>query len=135
MTLTKKEKERLKYLEFVQVAVEALCSHLRKGKRQVWSIEGAIKTVVGPVYQKYHDVLEVLKNMDQKVDMYVIELDHRFPPIVKQLTPIVACAFAFLARCAGSVETASGIAKSVYSKYEPAAKELYASYKSKIRAM
>ncbi|CAH2065535.1 unnamed protein product [Thlaspi arvense] len=55
-----------------------------------------------------------------EVDIYVIELDRRFPPIVKQvsaeaisaaqITPIVACAFASkVSRCWHS-ETASGIA-------------------------
>jgi hypothetical protein len=37
-------------------------------KPGVESVEGAVKTVVGPVYEKYHDVpVEVLKYMDQKV--------------------------------------------------------------------
>lgn len=76
---TKEEKERLKYLEFVQAAaVEALLRFAliyakakdKSGplKPGVESVEGAVKTVVGPVYHKYHDVpVEVLKYMDQKV--------------------------------------------------------------------
>lgn len=76
---TKEEKERLKYLEFVQAAaVEAVLRFAliyakakdKSGplKPGVESVEGAVKTVVGPVYQKYHDVpVEVLKYMDQKV--------------------------------------------------------------------
>lgn len=37
-------------------------------KPGVESVEGAVKTVVGPVYEKYHDVpVELLKYMDQKV--------------------------------------------------------------------
>ena len=69
----------MKYLEFVQAAaVEALLRFAliyakakdKSGplKPGVESVEGAVKTVVGPVYHKYHDVpVEVLKYMDQKV--------------------------------------------------------------------
>ena len=83
---TKEEKERLKYLEFVQAAaVEALLRFAliyakakdKSGplKPGVESVEGAVKTVVGPVYHKYHDVpVEVLKYMDQKVILVLILL-------------------------------------------------------------
>lgn len=76
---SKEEKDRLKYLEFVQAAaVEALLRFAliyakakdKSGplKPGVESVEGAVKTVVGPVYHKFHDVpVEVLKYMDQKV--------------------------------------------------------------------
>lgn len=69
----------MKYSEFVQAAaVEALLRFAliyakakdKSGplKPGVESVEGAVKTVVGPVYHKYHDVpVEVLKYMDQKV--------------------------------------------------------------------
>ncbi|KAG7576134.1 Rubber elongation factor [Arabidopsis thaliana x Arabidopsis arenosa] len=153
LDITKDEKERLKYLQFVQAAaVEALLRFAliyakakdKSGplKPGVESVEGAVKTVVGPVYEKYHDLpVEVLKYMDQKVDMSVTELDRRVPPVVKQVSaqaisaaqiaPIVARALASEVRRAGVVETASGMAKSVYTKYEPAAKELYANYEPK----
>lgn len=66
--------------------------------------------------------------------MSVSELDRRVPPVVKQVSaqaisaaqraPILARALATEVRRAGVVETASGVAKPVYTKYEPAAKEL-----------
>lgn len=69
-----------------------------------------------------------------QVDVSVSELDRRVPPVVKQVSaqaisaaqiaPILARALATEVRRAGVVETASGVAKPVYTKYEPAAKEL-----------
>lgn len=71
----------MKYLQFVQAAaVEALLGFAllyakakdKSGplKPGVESVEGAVKTVVGPVYEKYQDVpVEVLKYMDQKVTL------------------------------------------------------------------
>lgn len=71
--------EKLKYLEFLQVAMihAALCVVKVYGyakensgplKPGVQTVEGTVKTVVGPVYDKYHDVpVEVLKFVDRKV--------------------------------------------------------------------
>lgn len=91
---TKEEKERLKYLEFVQAAaVEALLRFAliyakakdKSGplKPGVESVEGAVKTVVGPVYEKYHDVpVEVLKYMDQKVIWHLPIFGYRWKCVV-----------------------------------------------------
>lgn len=76
---TSEEEERLKYLEFVQVVtLHALmcCSRLygyakdNSGplKPSVETVEGTVKTVVGPVYDKLHDVpIGLLKFVDHKV--------------------------------------------------------------------
>uniref|UniRef100_M1CAS8 Rubber elongation factor protein n=1 Tax=Solanum tuberosum TaxID=4113 RepID=M1CAS8_SOLTU len=73
------EEEKLKYLEFLQVAMihAALCVVKVYGyakensgplKPGVQTVEGTVKTVVGPVYDKFHDVpVEVLKFVDRKV--------------------------------------------------------------------
>jgi hypothetical protein len=73
------EEQRLKYLEFLQVAtIHALMclSNLygyakdKSGplKPGVETVEGTVKSVVGPVYDRFHDVpIEVLKFVDRKV--------------------------------------------------------------------
>lgn len=73
------EEERLKYLEFVQAAAvyaSLLSAKLydyakqRSGplKPGVLTVEGTVKTVVSPVYDKYHDVpIQFLKFVDRKV--------------------------------------------------------------------
>lgn len=73
------EEEKLKYLEFVQVAAlhTILCalkaySYAKENsgplKNGVQTVEGTVKTVVAPVYDKYHDVpSELLKLVDRKV--------------------------------------------------------------------
>ncbi|KAM0064950.1 putative rubber elongation factor [Helianthus debilis subsp. tardiflorus] len=119
------EEERLKYLEFVQVAVlhavlyASKCYGYAKNnsgplKPGVETIEGTLKTVVGSAYDKFHDVpVEVLKFVDRKVDESVNKFDSRVPPFVKHVSNEV--------KTAGVVETASGLAKTAYTKLEPVA--------------
>ncbi|KAK4778898.1 hypothetical protein SAY86_006426 [Trapa natans] len=148
------EEEKLKYLEFVQsAAVHAALGFLnlygyakeKSGplKSGVETVEGTVKTVVGPVYDKFHDVpIEVLKFVDRKIDESVTELDRRVPPVVKQVStqalsaaqqaPSAAKTVASEVKRTGVVDTASGIAKSVYTKYEPTAKEIYSKYEPKV---
>ncbi|KAL3750093.1 hypothetical protein ACJRO7_011125 [Eucalyptus globulus] len=152
--MTKEVEQRLKYLEFVQVAAvhTALCfvsvyayAKERSGplKSGVETVEGTVKTVVGPVYVKFHDVpIEVLKFVDRKIDESVTKIDSRVPPVVKQVSaqamsaaqqaPVAAQAMAHEVKRAGVVDTASGIAKSVYTKCEPTAKGLYSKYEPKM---
>ncbi|XP_057495108.1 REF/SRPP-like protein At3g05500 [Actinidia eriantha] len=144
------EEQRLKYLEFVQVAsLHALMCFWRlydyakdnSGplKPGVETVEGTVKTVVGPVYDKFHDVpMEVLKFVDSKVDVSVNELERRLPPLMKKVStqalsaaqkaPSTARAVASEVQRVNMVDTASGLAKNVYTKYEPAAKGLYTKY-------
>uniref|UniRef100_A0A5B7BLN5 Putative rubber elongation factor n=1 Tax=Davidia involucrata TaxID=16924 RepID=A0A5B7BLN5_DAVIN len=115
---SEEEEERLKYLEFVQVAaVQAVlclsglygyakdnCGPLKPG---VETVEGTVRTVVGPVYDKFHDVpIQVLKFVDRKVDESLNKLGRHVP----------------------LVDTASGLVKTVYTKCEPAATEFYSKY-------
>ncbi|KAI3752402.1 hypothetical protein L2E82_24430 [Cichorium intybus] len=122
------EQEKLKYLEFVQVAVLHTVLYASKAydyakdnsgplKPSVETIEGTLKTVVGPAYHKFHGVpVEVLKLVDRKVDESVTIIDSRVPPFVKEV------------KTTGVVETASGLAKTAYTKIEPTAKGLYVKY-------
>ncbi|XP_022719428.1 REF/SRPP-like protein At3g05500 [Durio zibethinus] len=148
--MAKEEEQRLKYLEFVQVAAvhAVLClsnvyvyAKERSGplKCGVETVEGTVKSVVRPVYDKYHDVpVELLKFVDRKVDESVTKVDRRVPPVIKQVSseaisaaqkaPAVARDVASEVHRAGVVSTASGYAKSVYTKYEPTAKGLCAKY-------
>jgi len=147
------EEQRLKYLEFVQVATlhALMCFSNLYGyakdksgplKPGVETVEGTVKSVVGPVYDKFHDVpIEVLKFVDRKMDESVNHLDRRVPPSIKQVSsqaitaaqkaPVVARAVATEVQRAGVKDTASGFAKSVYTKYEPTAKEIYSKYEPK----
>ena len=74
------ENERkLKYLDFVQVAAiyfvvcfSSLYEYAKENsgplKPGVQAVEGTVKTVIGPVYEKFHDVpFELLKFVDRKV--------------------------------------------------------------------
>ncbi|OVA14856.1 Rubber elongation factor [Macleaya cordata] len=144
------DEERLKYLEFVQVATLHAVVYLSKIynlakensgplKPGVESVEGTVKTVVSPVYEKFQDVpYELLKFVDHKVDKSMSELEQHVPPLVKevsgqaysaaQMAPKMAQAVAFEVQRAGLVETATKIAKTVYTKVEPTAKEVYAKY-------
>lgn len=144
------EEESLKYLEFVHAAAlhaivcfaNLYCYAKDKAgplKPGVETVEGTVKTVVGPVYDRFHDVpLELLKFVDRKVDESVGKLENTVPPVVKQVSsraysvaqkaPEVARGVASEVQQAGVVGTASGLAKSVYTKYEPTAKEVYSKY-------
>ncbi|KAL8205888.1 hypothetical protein R6Q57_009439 [Mikania cordata] len=122
------EVEKLKYLEFIQMAVLHAVLYASKVygyaknnsgplKPQVETLEGKLKTAAGPTYDKFHDVpVEVLKFVDRKLDESV----SRVPPFVKHVSTEV--------KTAGVVETASGLAKTAYTKLEPTAKELYTKY-------
>ncbi|KAL3516036.1 hypothetical protein ACH5RR_022938 [Cinchona calisaya] len=144
------EEKRLKYFEFLQVAAlhAVLCAaklydyakdNSGPLKPSVQSVEGTVKNVVGPIYDKFHDVpVELLKFLDRKVDESVNKMEYHIPPFLKQaktqavsaaqMAPAAARCVASEVKSAGVVETASGLAKNVYIKYEPAAKELYTKY-------
>ncbi|KAK9292990.1 hypothetical protein L1049_020972 [Liquidambar formosana] len=148
--IVKDDEQKLKYLEFVNVAAlhAAICltslyEYAKKNsgplKPGVETVEGTVVSVVGPVYNKLHDVpIEVLKFVDRKVDESVNELDRRVPPVVKQVSaqavsaaqkaPVVARSVASEVQRAGVADTASGIAKTVYTKCEPTAKQIYTKY-------
>lgn len=133
------EQEKLKYLEFVQVAVlhAILCAskvyayakdnsgRLRPG---VETIEGTFKTVVGPAYDKFHDTpVEVLKFVDRQVDESVTKFESQVPPFVKEISAKTK-EVASDVKTTGVVQTAHGLAKTAYTKLEPTAKGLYTKY-------
>lgn len=76
---SEKDKQGLKYLEFVLVAalhalmfVAKLYSYAKENsgplKPGVQTVENTVRSVVGPVYGKFHDVpIEVLKFVDRRV--------------------------------------------------------------------
>ncbi|KAK4476817.1 hypothetical protein RD792_015977 [Penstemon davidsonii] len=143
---TSEEEQRLKYFEFVQVATlhaviyaAKLYSYAKENsgplKPGVHTVEGTIKTVVGPVYNKYHDLpIEALKFVDRKVDESVNKVQNHVPPNLTQAfekaqqAPAAARSVISEVKNAGVVETASGLAKIVYTKYEPTAKDIYSKY-------
>ncbi|XP_047311293.1 REF/SRPP-like protein At3g05500 [Impatiens glandulifera] len=124
------EAQRLKYLQFVQVALlqaaigfSRLYGYAKNNsgplKPSVETVEGTVKAVVGPAYGKYHDVpIELLKFVDRKVDESVTVLDKRVPPLVKKVST----------HAVSAAQNAPSTAKSVYAKYEPAAKDIYSKY-------
>lgn len=85
---TTEEEQRLKYLEFVQVATlrALMCFSNVYGyakeksgplKPGVETVEGTVFTVVQPVYDKYHDVpVELLKYVDRKVSHWCCLLSY-----------------------------------------------------------
>ncbi|XP_057539698.1 REF/SRPP-like protein At3g05500 [Amaranthus tricolor] len=142
--------QSLKYFQFVHAAtIQAIvCFSSLYGyakdkagplKPGVETVEGTVKTVVRPVYDRFHDVpIELLKFVDRKVDDTMVKLQDRVPPLVKQMScqaysatqkaPEVARGVASEVRRVGVVDTASEYVKDAYNKYEPAAKELYSKY-------
>lgn len=76
-----------------------------------------------------------------QVDESVIELDRHLPPNFKKVSaqalsaaknaPDTARTMVYEVRRAGVLDTASGLAKSIYTKCEPTAKALYAKYEPK----
>ncbi|KAK7327895.1 hypothetical protein VNO77_21988 [Canavalia gladiata] len=128
------EQQQLKYLEFAQVAtVQALmrCAILyayakeRAGplKPGVDTVEETVKTVVGPVYNKFHLLpVELLRYADRKVDESVAELDRHLPSNVKKVSSQARSVVAEVRRT-GVIDAASGFAKTVYTKYEPKAEQ------------
>ncbi|XP_061349407.1 stress-related protein-like [Gastrolobium bilobum] len=116
------QQHKLKYLEFVQVATAQVlmrcatvygCAKERSGplKPGVRAVEGAVKNAIGPVYDKFHLVPdELLRYADRNLHNS-ISAAHRAPVAART--------------------TASEMARSVYSKCEPAAKVLYERYEPK----
>ncbi|CAI9769518.1 unnamed protein product [Fraxinus pennsylvanica] len=144
------DEQKMKRLEFVQVvAFHAMIfaakvynySKDKSGplKPGIHTVEGTVKTVVGPVYDKYYDVpVELLRFVDRKVDKLMNKVQRHVPKVLKQVStqafssaqkaPAMACSVVTEVKTAGVVETASGLAKTLYTKYEPAAKDLYSKY-------
>ncbi|KAK9146934.1 hypothetical protein Sjap_006837 [Stephania japonica] len=131
--------QRLKYLKFVQVAALHVVVYLSSVydyaknnsgplKPGVQSVENTVKTVIGPVYHKIHDVpYQVLRFVDRKVDSSVSEVERHVPSIVKDAST-QARGVASEVKRVGVVDATTKLAKTVYTKYEPAAHDLYTKY-------
>ncbi|CAA0832045.1 REF/SRPP-like protein [Striga hermonthica] len=133
------EEQRLKYLDFVQAAAlhaVMFAARLygyakeRSGplKPGVDTVEGTVRAVVGPVYDKYHGVpVDVLKFVDRKVDESVVKVQSRVPPTLKEVS---AQALGAAQSVVAEVKSTGvlGTAKTVYAKCEPAAKDMYTKY-------
>ncbi|CAN4093086.1 unnamed protein product [Withania somnifera] len=148
--LVPEDERKLKYLDFVQVtaiyAIVCFTTLYEFGKTNsgplkpgVQAVEATVKTVIGPVYQKFHDVpFHLLKFIDLKVADLITEVDSHVPRQLKQASskallvahraPEIAQNLAGEVQRDGFLDTASNVAKSLYTKYEPTAKDLYAKY-------
>ncbi|XP_030947604.1 stress-related protein [Quercus lobata] len=142
-TSVEENKKGLKYLDFVQVAAiyivvcfSSLYEYAKENagplKPGVQTVEDTVRTVIGPVYDKFHDVpFELLKFVDRKLDESMGELEKHVPSLVKQASskalivvhkaPEVALAVASEVQRAGVVDTAKSVSRTVYTKYEPVA--------------
>ncbi|MQM14634.1 hypothetical protein Taro_047570 [Colocasia esculenta] len=145
-----RSKPKLKHLEFFRLAaIQAVvcisrlygfakenAGPLRGG---VQAVEGAVRTVVSPVYDRFSGVpYELLKFVDRKVDESMSELERFVPPAMKEAStqaytaarkaPEIARSAVGEVQRAGVVGTATCLAKSVAAKCEPAAKQLYNRY-------
>ncbi|KAI3760029.1 hypothetical protein L1987_50417 [Smallanthus sonchifolius] len=136
--------EHLKYLDFVQNAViyfvvcfSTVCGYAKENagslKPGVQTVENTVRTVVGPVYERFHEVpFEALKFLDLKVGDLLTELN-RHVPSLKQVPSQAKYAAQNLPEVARAVasealKTATKVANTLYGKYEPTAKELYKNY-------
>ena len=94
--MDQENRKNLKYLDFVQAVVIyiAVClggiyEYAKENsgplKPGVQTVEGTVKAVIGPVYEKFHDVpFELLKFIDRKVDDSLAEVDRHVPSLLKQ---------------------------------------------------
>ncbi|KAL1546219.1 REF/SRPP-like protein [Salvia divinorum] len=141
---------RLKYLDFVVVATLHMLMLIasiygfakeRSGRLKpgIKVVEDSVRTVIGPLYAKSYDFpIHVLKFADRKVDESVHKVQKCMPSSLRSASfkafnharraPVAArCVMADVQK-SGMVETASGLARSVYAKYEPVAKDFYTKY-------
>ncbi|KAJ3669524.1 hypothetical protein LUZ60_011474 [Juncus effusus] len=144
------DEERLRYLQFVQAAAAhalvyaaTVYAYAKQSagplKPGVETVEGTVKTVVGPVYAKYHGFpLELLKFLDRKMGSSVETIEKHVPTVVKE-APNLARSVADQVHQTGVVNTATSlarntlacaepVAKDLYTKYQPVAKDLYNKY-------
>ncbi|KAK4357263.1 hypothetical protein RND71_022873 [Anisodus tanguticus] len=132
------DERKLKYLDFVQVAaiyvIVCFSTLYEYGKGNsgplkpgVQAVEATVKTVIGPVYEKFHDVVELITEVDSHVPSLLKQASSQ-ALLIAQKAAEIARDLASEVHRDGLVDIASNIAKSLYTKYEPTAKELYAKY-------
>ncbi|XP_074565408.1 stress-related protein-like [Curcuma longa] len=128
------KRDSLRYLEFLHVAaiqavlfVARVYSYAKERsgplKPRVQTVESTVKGVVGPVYDRFHDVpFQLLKFVDQKVGESAQKLEHHIPPSLKNASAVARSAAGEVQRN-GLVNSATGLTRYVYTKYEPAAEQ------------
>ncbi|CAL9237321.1 unnamed protein product [Arabidopsis halleri] len=136
LVLEDDDEMNLKHLQFIKVAAAyfAVCFstlyELAKdnaGPLQlgVENIEDSVRTVLAPLYDKFHDVpFKLLLFVDRKVDDVFFDVETYVPSLVKQASS-QALTVATEVQRTGVVDTTKSIARSVRDKYEPVA-EYYA---------
>jgi iron uptake system EfeUOB component EfeO/EfeM len=139
--VNKSQEPNLKYLGLVHALVLQATAYLAQLyayakessgplKPGVDNVEGTVKTVVGPVYQKIEGKpLEILQYVDSKVDETLAYVDGVMPQYVKETSykaldvakqaPDAARAVVADVQSQGLYETAS----SYYERYEPVAEQ------------
>ncbi|KAJ0453673.1 putative rubber elongation factor [Helianthus annuus] len=137
--------KHLKYLGFVQTlviySVVCLSTVYKYGKENagrfkpsVQSAENTVKTVIGPIYEKFQDVpLDLLKFLDIKVGEALVALNRHVPTLTKQVSNHAKYAGKNLPGVtrdltSEALKSTTKVAKALYKKYEPTAKELYQTY-------
>ncbi|KAI3840603.1 hypothetical protein MKX03_004615 [Papaver bracteatum] len=125
--------ENLKHLAFIHIATVQAVVFLTKIynfakeksgplKPGVESVQGTLKTVASPVYNKFKDIpYNVLKFADKMVD------ESKVPSVAKVVSREAQTIGSEVQR-SGLVETARAYAMNAYTKVEPSAKEAYAKY-------
>ncbi|KAI7740832.1 hypothetical protein M8C21_020152 [Ambrosia artemisiifolia] len=143
--------KHLKYLGFVQtlviyiiVCLSAIYRYGRENagrfKPSVQTAENTVKTVIGPIYEKFQHVpFELLKFLDIKarilfmVGEALVALNRHVPRLTKQVSSHVKYAGQNLPGVARdlayeALKSTRKVTNALYIKYEPTAKELYKTY-------
>ncbi|MFQ6665424.1 hypothetical protein Gotur_032156 [Gossypium turneri] len=131
--------KKLKYLDFIQVVsiyvvvcVSSIYEYAKENsgplKPGVQTVEETVKTVIGPVYDKFRDVpFELLKFVDCKVDKSLSQLERHVPSRVKQASSQARTVASEVQRV-GVVDVAKSITRDIYTKYKLTAKAMYDKY-------
>ncbi|KAJ4753574.1 Rubber elongation factor protein (REF) [Rhynchospora pubera] len=140
------KKQELKYLDFIHLvvvqAILCLASLYELAKEKsgplkggVESVEGSVKSIVDPVYKRFHDLpFDLLCLADSKVDSVLGVVEQHVPPTIKtatyhvytalQVTTAALCEFLSDARNLGP----SAACKAGVDRYKPSVVELYKEY-------
>ncbi|MBA0717936.1 hypothetical protein Golax_005708, partial [Gossypium laxum] len=119
--------KKLKYLDFIQVVsiyvvvcVSSAYEYAKENsgplKPGVQTVEETVKTVIGPVYDKFRDV-----------DKSLSQLERHVPSMVKQASSQARTVASEVQRV-GVVDVAKSITRDIYTKYKLTAKAMYDKY-------
>lgn len=107
METERKNHQELRHLGFIRIATlhalvlaSSLYEYAKQNANQnsgplrstVGTVEGAVTTVVGPVYEKFKGVLsDLLVFFDKKVDEATVKFEELAPPLAKKLVSQAQC--------------------------------------------